>query len=277
MVLDFQRGIADKLANDTLEQLNMEDSFTFACGPDCMGRCCQNITILLDPWDVEVMARHLNLPGQRFFKDYCAMEPDRDTGWPAVWLAHAANGRCAFMLEDGRCSIYRSRSRNCRTFPLGRAVRYHRDGDVCTKEDCIFMVDREHMQFCLGHTADRVWTVQEWYDDAGAEDYYRMSDQYTELVDYAARVLQCREWMSPKIMQMLMPFLFAPDLLRVKLGISEKQIDHREFHRRRMEAVKLILTDVALGCGCGPQTDVGAAAFAGSLMDRVKKVMTAGA
>ncbi|AGL03365.1 YkgJ family cysteine cluster protein [Desulfoscipio gibsoniae] len=275
MVFDFQRGIMDKLANDTLKQLNMEDSFTFACGSECMGRCCQNITILLDPWDVEVMARHLDMPGQQFFSNYCEMEPDRDTGWPMVWLAHAANGRCAFMLEDGKCSIYTARSRNCRTFPLGRAVRYNRDGDECSKEERVFMVDR--MQFCLGHTADRVWTVQEWYEDAGAQEYYQMSDQYTELIDYAARVLQCREWMNPKIMQMLMPFLFAPDMLRGKLGIDEEQIDHREFHRRRMQAVKLILTDMALGFGYGPQIDVGAEAFAGSLMDRVKKVILTGA
>lgn len=274
MTFDFQRNILDKLEKDTLEDLNMEDNFTFSCGPECMGRCCKNITILLDPWDIEVMARHLGLTGQEFFQGYCKMEKDRHSGWPMVWLAHAEQGSCVFMLEDGKCSIYSARSRNCRTFPLGRAVRYVQDGDGKRKEDRIFMVNQ--MQFCLGHKSERSWTVREWFEDADALTYYQMSDQYTELVDYAVAELKCGEWLNPKIVQMIIPFLFAPDILRNRLGISVDEIGHEEFHWRRMKAVKLILNDMAASFGYGPETDIGGNTFAGSMMDRMKKVLISG-
>jgi Fe-S-cluster containining protein len=274
MAFDFQQGILDKLEKGTLEELGMDDTFTFSCGPECMGRCCRNITILLDPWDIEVMARHLELSGQEFFNRYCQMELDRNTGWPVVWLAHAKEGSCAFMLQDGKCSIYPARSRNCRTYPLGRAVRYVQDREGRRMDERIFMVDR--MQFCLGHKSGRSWTVREWFEDAGAITYYRMSDQYTELVDYAVRELNCREWMNPKVVQMIVPFLFAPDLLRYKLGPGVEEIGHEEFHLRRMKAVKLILTDLASGFGYGPAGEVTERAFAGSLMDRMKAVLVDG-
>ncbi|SFG64841.1 Putative zinc-or iron-chelating domain-containing protein [Desulfotomaculum arcticum] len=274
MAFDFQQGILEKLELGTLEELKPEDGFQFSCGQECMGRCCQKITILLDPWDIEVMARHLGISNREFFSDYCMMEIDTSTGWPAVWLAHAAEGHCAFMLEDGKCSIYPARSRNCRTYPLGRAVRYIQDNGQKIKEERVFMVDR--MKFCLGHKDGQNWTVQEWFDDADAYTYYRMSDQYTELVDYAVTELNSREWMSPKVVQMIIPFLFAPDMLRDKLGLRVEEIGHEEFHRRRMKAVKLILTDMAAGLGYGPGIETAETAFTGSLMDRMKKVLTTG-
>lgn len=273
MVLDFQKGILDKLEKDTLEELKMEDTFTFACGSECMGRCCQNITILLDPWDIEVMARHLQLTGQEFFSRYCKMETDRNTGWPMVWMAHAEQGKCIFMLEDGKCSIYPARSRNCRTFPLGRAVRYLSEGEIKRKEERVFMVDR--MQFCLGQKSDRHWTVQEWFEDADAFTYYNMSDQYTELVDYAVRDLHSARWMNPKIVQMIIPLLMAPDMLRKKLDINEDEVDHEEFHKRRMQAIKLVLTDMAASFGFGPKAGM-TEELDGSLMDKMKDVLVTG-
>mgnify|MGYP000315488535 CR=1 FL=1 len=275
MAFDFQQGVLAKLASGTLEELSFEDSFAFGCGAECMGRCCRNITILLEPWDVEVMARHLGLPGQQFFFSYCAMELDREKGWPVFWLAHAKEGACAFMLEDGRCSIYPARPGNCRTYPLGRAVRYIKEGEEERKEERIFKVEK--MAFCLGHRSGRIWTVREWLEDAGALTYYRMSDQYTSLVDYAMRQLNCREWMTKQTVQVILPFLFAPDMLRGRLGVSEREVGHEEFHRRRMEAVRLVLTDLAAGLGYAAPAGQDGPGPGGSMMDRVRKVLAGGA
>ncbi len=274
MTFDFQRNVLEKLEEGTLEELKPEDKFTFSCPEECMGRCCRKITILLEPWDVEVMARHLGMPGQKFFTKYCHMELNRQAGWPAVWLSHAAEGRCAFMLEDGKCSIYPARPGNCRTYPLGRAVRYVGEGGKARKEEKLFMVER--MQFCLGHLRGRVWTVHQWLEDASVYTWYRMSDQYTSLVDYAMRELNARKWMNDNIMRMIIPFLFAPDILRNRLGSAVEEVDHEEFHRRRMEAVRVILTDLAAGFGCGPRAGAGVAGKSGTLMDRVGKILAGG-
>lgn len=275
MAFDFQKGVLEKLKQDTLEELHMEDAFEFSCQDECMGRCCRNITILLEPWDIEVMARYLGLPGQKFFTTYCRMELDRQAGWPSVWLAHAAEGPCAFMLEDGKCSIYPARSGNCRTFPIGRAVRYIKEGKAGARRDeRIFMVEK--MQFCLGHRSDKTWTVREWFEDADVHAWYRMSDQYTELVDYAMRELSVRQWMNDAVLRMVIPFLYAPDILRNRLGPAVENVAHEEFHRRRMEAVRLLLTDMAAGFGFGPRAGTGVAASSGSMMDRVGRVLARG-
>ncbi|MCL2336616.1 MAG: YkgJ family cysteine cluster protein [Firmicutes bacterium] len=276
MVFDFQKGVLEKLQTDTLEELNPEHAFHFSCCDECMGRCCRKITILLEPWDIEVMARHLEMPGQQFFTTYCTMELDRQTGWPAVWLTHAADGPCAFMLPDGKCSIYPARSGNCRTFPLGRAVRYVKEDSLGqpSRDERLFMVER--MQFCLGDRDGKSWTVQEWLDDADVLTWYRMSDQYTELVDYAMRELSVRQWMNDSVLRMVIPFLYAPDILRKRLGAAVDEVSHEEFHRRRMAAVKMILTDLAAGFGCGPRAGKGAAVNSGSLMERVGSVLAGG-
>ncbi|MFA7467535.1 MAG: YkgJ family cysteine cluster protein [Desulfotomaculaceae bacterium] len=276
MVFDFQKTVLDKLESDTLEELGLEHSFEFSCNDECMGRCCRKITILLEPWDIEVMARHLDIPGQNFFTNYCRMELDRQAGWPAVWLAHAAEGPCAFMLEDGKCSIYTARSGNCRTFPLGRAVRYVKEGqgDKFHRDERIFMVDR--MQFCLGGRVGKSWTVQEWLDDADVFTWYRMSDQYTELVDYAMRELSVQQWMNDQVLRMIIPFLYAPDILRKRMGAAVEDVNHEEFHRRRMEAVKFLLTDLAAGFGFGPRANQGVDGNSGSFMDRVGKILAQG-
>lgn len=179
---------------------------------------CNKITILLDPWDVETMARHLGLSGREFINEYCNYDYDPKLCWPLLRLRHAEKGPCAFILGDGKCSIYPARSRNCRTYPLGRAVRFEYNGDETRVIEKVFMVDRA--QFCLGHEAGRTWTVREWFEDSDAFKYYEFSDLYTELINYAATKLNGRVWMTSGTAQMMVPLLFGPEILRSKLGIS---------------------------------------------------------
>lgn len=274
MAFDFQQGVLEKLRDDTLEQLRPEDGFSFSCRDECMGRCCCNITILLEPWDIEIMSRHLDMPGQRFFTEYCHLELNREAGWPVVWLLHADQGHCAFMQPDGKCAIYLARSGNCRTFPLGRAVRYVREDGETRRDERVFMVER--MQFCQGRRSGRNWTVREWLEDADVFTWYRMSDQYTELADYAMRELSSRDWMNDNVMRMIIPFLYAPDILRKRLGAAVEKVDHLEFHRRRMEAVRAIITDLAAGYGYGPRAGAGVTGTDGSFMERVGKILAHG-
>lgn len=272
----YKQQLMQKLDDGSLPGIPPDHKFTFQCKTECMGRCCNTITILLDPWDVEVMARHLGISGREFVAEYCKYDFGNGLKWPYVRLKHAEDGPCIFMLEDGRCEIYPSRSRNCRTYPIGRAVRFEPDG---SKIDRVFIVDK--MDFCLGHKCEKTWTVEEWFEDAQSQKFYELSDLYLELINYATTQLSSQIWMNGNIAQTLMPLLYGPDLLRGKLGVSEEEVDHEEFYRRRMKALKLILTDMAAGFGYGPrakQVKEGDAEsmLGGSLMERMKKMLLTG-
>jgi len=256
------------------QEVKPEDIFRFECSSKCMGKCCRLITILLDPWDVEVMARHIRLSGADFLQIFCNYDFGTSSHWPFVWLNHAERGNCAFLLEDGRCSIYEARPRNCRTYPIGRAVRIEDPGETPQIQERLFMVER--MEFCLGHEGNRTWTVKEWLKESGACKYYELSDLYLSLVQYATETLNCRAWLSPNTARMLMPLLFMPDLLRKKLAIGEEGMDHETFYRRRLKAVRAVLTEMAATFGCGPLAGTTPGNTEVPLTDRIRQVILEG-
>lgn len=269
MTLKMHRDMVNSLESGKVAELGMEDSFKFQCDDRCMGRCCNKIKILLDPWDVESMARHLGITGREFLGTYCEMEEDPRSRWPYVKLYDAENGPCAFMMEDGRCTVYPVRSRNCRTYPVGRAVRFNADGG---KEEKYFMAEKQ--PFCFGHSASRALSLQEWLEDAGALDYYDLSDQYLELINYATGVLQCGRWMNSRTARMIMPFLYGPEVLRAKMGIPEEEVEHKEFYKRRIKALKILLTEMAAGFGFGPNVrNDGEEVEDVSVMDKVREIL----
>jgi len=251
MARDYYAELQQGLSDGNIPGMEPEDEFSFECQAECMGECCQKITILLDPWDVEVMSRHLQLSEHDFMDRYCRVRTGSGSPWPMVSLRHAEDGRCAFLLEDGRCRVYPARSRNCRTYPLGRAVRFEaRDGKVETIEK-IFLVER--MDGCLGHGKGKRWTVREWLDDAGALLCYELGDEYLRLIHYASTELKAAAWLSGPMLQMLYPLLYGAGTLRERLGISVDSMDHETFYRRRMRALRAVLTDMAGTLGYGPR------------------------
>lgn len=268
MSYSYKQELMEQLEKGSLPEMKLKDCFTFECKGQCMGRCCNSITILLDPWDVEIMTRHLGMSGQHFLTEYCKYAFSHQLKWPYVRLKHAEDGPCVFMLEDGRCKIYPVRSRNCRTYPLGRAVRFEQDG---TKIERIFIVEK--MDFCLGHKAEKNWTVEEWFADAQCEKFYQLSDMYLEVINYATNQLNSQKWMNENIARMMLPLLYGPEVLRVKLGISEETVGHEEFYRRRMKALKVVLTDIAASFGFGPRAGE---VFSGSMMERMKEILMTG-
>lgn len=269
----LQQEILQRLETGTLEELRPESTFNFACSAECMGNCCRHIDIYLDPWDVETMARHLALPGQEFIHQYCSLETDEGTGWPVVRLKHVAGGPCTFVLPDGRCSIYPHRPRNCRSAPVARAVRFTTEDGTRKPVEKIFML--KPADTCQGHMAGKKWTVKEWLEDSGTGKYYELADIYLEVVDYAVNTLHSRQWLRGPAAGLVMPFLFAPDILRAKLNIPPDKVGHEEFYRRRMQALRQILTTTAAGLGYGPAAKLEQNSNL-SIMDVAKKILLEG-
>ncbi|MBO8128372.1 MAG: YkgJ family cysteine cluster protein [Peptococcaceae bacterium] len=268
MSFRYQHNLEEKINEGILTEVNLDDSFNHVCSDECMGKCCHHITIALDPWDIESMARYLNISGQDFVNQYGRLEFDPMTRWPVVKLRHVEDGPCIFLLDDGRCRIYPVRSRNCRTYPVGRGVRIGDDGKIVEK---YFIIDG--LRHCINCRPDQPSTVRHWLQEAGAFKYYELCDIYLKVINYAVNELRCHYWMSPVTARMMMPLLYGPDLLRAKLGIEERQVGNEDFYRRRMKALKVILTDIAAQYGYGPGTGKNRDTNK-TVMERMKEILT---
>ncbi|RJX21701.1 MAG: YkgJ family cysteine cluster protein [Desulforudis sp.] len=254
-----------------MRELELQDRFQFECRLECMGMCCNSVRIVLDPWDVEVLARHLNLGGKDFLDRYCTLEFASQSHWPIVWLAQAANGPCEFLDSQNKCQVYPARPTICRTYPLGRAVRIEADGHAVEK---VFLVEKA--AFCLGSRTERVRTVESWLENEGVRERAPLCNLYLKLIYYAETKLRSPAWMSKPVANMLNPLLFAPEMLRAKLEIGE-EVDYVEFYRRRLKAAKLLLTDLAAGFGFGPLAESTAEnVLKESLMERIRYVLLTG-
>lgn len=92
------------------------------CG-DCKGcfSCCQGMgeSIVLDPYDVYRLTKGLNVSFEALLNDKIELNVYDGMILPHLKMA-GADETCAFLNEEGRCSIHKIRPGICRLFPLGR-------------------------------------------------------------------------------------------------------------------------------------------------------------
>ena len=155
-------------------QLGGGDTFQFRCrkGIPCFNQCCQNIDIMLTPYDVLRLKRRFDLSSREWI--------DRDTrdfqmdghGTPGLKLGtKAGSNECIYLTPEG-CSVYEDRPAACRYYALGQLTM--RQKGSAQEEDSYFLVKEEH---CLGHFEAQTQTVDAYrrgqgvdvYDDANRE------------------------------------------------------------------------------------------------------------
>ena len=92
------------------------------CG-DCKGcsACCQGMgeSIVLDPYDVYRLTKGLNLSFEALLEDKIELNVFDGMILPNLKMSGASEA-CAFLNEEGRCSVHSIRPGICRLFPLGR-------------------------------------------------------------------------------------------------------------------------------------------------------------
>ncbi len=99
------------------------DLAKLGCG-DCAGcsACCHKVgdSIVLDPWDIFMLASHLNCSFQALLEgNRVALGVVDGLILPHMQIENEEVG-CSFLSEEGRCSIHAFRPGMCRLFPLGR-------------------------------------------------------------------------------------------------------------------------------------------------------------
>ena len=91
---------------------------------DCAGcsSCCQGMgdSIWLDPHDVYQLTKNLGKTMEELLAKEVELHVEDGLILPNLKMMDESNPRCAFLNEEGRCSIHAFRPGYCRLFPLGR-------------------------------------------------------------------------------------------------------------------------------------------------------------
>lgn len=205
---------APETIRDRLQPIE-NDRFQFDCHPGvpCFTECCRALTLMLTPYDILRLSRHLGLSTTQFLDRYADIVVEEGRPLPQAVLKMQDNERqtCPFVSEKG-CQVYPHRPSACRTYPLARASRKHRvHGTVL---ESYFLVKEDH---CRGFEEPREWTVAQWVGDQGLEDYHAMNNLWMELVTHP----KVREGLSEK--QLQMSYLASYDLDRFRSFVFESR------------------------------------------------------
>jgi Fe-S-cluster containining protein len=160
-------------------QLGPDDTFQFSChkGIACFNKCCQNIDIMLAPYDVLRLKKRLKLSARDFLDNFTRDFAMDGHGMPGLKLATKDESpACVFLTPEG-CGVYSDRPSACRYYALG--LLSMRKKDSPTDEDSYFVVKEDH---CLGHLEPKTQTVRDYRKEQGLEDYDAINREWRQIV-----------------------------------------------------------------------------------------------
>ncbi len=176
---DPQQALQEKILADH-PRLGPDDSFQFDCRPgvSCFNRCCGDVSIFLSPYDVLRLKKRLGMTSSEFLEKHALMPVQKDMKTPAVVLRMNDDKAksCPFLTEAG-CGLYADRPWPCRMYPLGLAAR--KDTPDGWRGERFYFLLQEEM--CKGHGEPKQWTVREWLDDQGIDEYDERGEAFKEL------------------------------------------------------------------------------------------------
>jgi Fe-S-cluster containining protein len=109
-----------EISDGNLYELN--DLVKADCG-DCKGcsDCCRGMgeSIVLDPYDMNRLIQGLNITFEQLLADKIELNVYDGMILPCLKMNNEKES-CAFLSDEGRCSIHSIRPGICRLFPLGR-------------------------------------------------------------------------------------------------------------------------------------------------------------
>lgn len=160
-------------------RLGKSDKFKFAChsGVSCFNECCGDVNIFLTPYDVLRLKNSLGITSQEFLDKYTILPIDQNQKLPVVLLKMQDNEKktCHFVTEEG-CSVYPDRPWACRMYPLGLAS----PGETASNlnSDFYFLL---HESVCKGFEEKKEWTVDEWMENQGIDNFDKFGEMYKDL------------------------------------------------------------------------------------------------
>lgn len=176
---DDRQKLAEKIMQDC-ERLGPKDKFKFGCHPGvpCFNQCCADVNIFLSPYDVLRLKKRLGMTSTEFLDKYAILPVQKDMKTPVVVLKMNDDEAksCPFLTDQG-CGVYNDRPWPCRMYPLGLATS--KDTDDGWQGDRFYFLLQEDV--CQGFKEPREYTVDQWIEDQGIEDYDRWGEGFKEL------------------------------------------------------------------------------------------------
>jgi hypothetical protein len=189
--------------NDSKKPIRMDADhvFQFNCSPGvpCFTKCCQDVTIVLTPYDVLRLKNGLGVSSDEFLDKYTVILPKEKRLIPMVVLRmDEETKRCPFVSERG-CGVYEDRPWPCRMFPLDM----NDDGSFGKTADT---------SLCQGFSEERKHAISEWLLEQGVPIYDEMNALFTQVTSpLRAQELDID---NPKVYQMTFMTLYNLDKFR---------------------------------------------------------------
>ncbi|TSA40962.1 MAG: YkgJ family cysteine cluster protein [Betaproteobacteria bacterium] len=176
---DFPDNAAPAVSPILPVQLGLDDKFQFRCrkGIACFNKCCENIDILLTPYDIVRLKNRLGITSREFIDAYTTDFAMDGQGTPGLKLATKPGSAACINLTPEGCGVYEDRPAACRYYALGLASMRKKDSP--TDEDSYFMVKEEH---CLGHQEPVVQTVRDYRRDQGVDVYDEINREWRQII-----------------------------------------------------------------------------------------------
>ena len=219
--MSVKKGLNDEEKKSRLER---EHPFNFKCYPgvSCFTRCCQDITIVLTPYDVLRLKKGLGISSDEFLEKYTLIIPKEKRLIPMVILKMNENDkRCPFVSKQG-CAVYNDRPWPCRMYPLD------------LNDDGTFSLVTDTSR-CLGLMENHTWKISDWLVDQGIGPYEEMNEYLSSLTIQ----LQTHELDidNPKIRQMIFMALYNLDKFR-EFVFKSTFLDRLEVEQERIEKIR---------------------------------------
>lgn len=160
------------------ERIAPDTTFGFGCDlhKSCLNACCTDIHLVLSPYDVLRLRRHLQLSSDRFLSDHTEAVELPQTRFPVFQLKmQRGDQRCPWATDTG-CVVYDDRPGACRAYPLGRTAQI---GDA---RQVVEHVVVQHEPHCLGFGDAAQWTASRWFENQQLAPYNAWADRFAMLV-----------------------------------------------------------------------------------------------
>jgi Fe-S-cluster containining protein len=219
--VEARRELEEKILKDS-DRLGPDDRLEFACHPgvSCFNRCCGDVNIFLSPYDVLRMKKRLGMTSSDFLDKHAIMPLQKDMKTPVVVMRmNDDEGKtCPFLTDEG-CGIYSDRPWPCRMYPVGLASQ--KDTSDGWQGDRFYFLLQDEV--CKGFEEAREWSVQEWLENQGVEEYDWWGEGFKELTLH--EYFDKGGSLSPEKMHML--FTACYDLDRFREFVFESTLLER--------------------------------------------------